>query len=188
MLSDEWLSRYGLLENFNASVTRTGTGTGTGTHTGTGTWTTGVTAIALCTSCSRANKNTCGLKTYIVMPYRPDIPVGAVVELRHSKDDWTVTPHYDDEMPRFVRQYCIQNQATGEKKRVFLHEIFEKNTTTYQELQAFFRQQTTSQPANEPANEPTDQVRDLNRIAKKSRRKPFVNNWPVSVVSLRVQN
>ena len=56
MLSDEWLSRYGLLENFNASVTRTGTGTGTGTgtHTGTGTWTTRVTAIALCTSCSRA--------------------------------------------------------------------------------------------------------------------------------------
>ena len=52
MLSDEWLSRYGLLENFNASVTRTGTGT----HTGTGTWTTGVTAIALCTSCSRAKK------------------------------------------------------------------------------------------------------------------------------------
>ena len=46
MLSDEWLSRYGLLENFNASVTRT--------HKGTGTWTTGVTAIALCTSCNRA--------------------------------------------------------------------------------------------------------------------------------------
>ena len=46
MLSDEWLSRYGLLENFNASVTRTGTGT----------WTTGVTAIALCTSCSRVKK------------------------------------------------------------------------------------------------------------------------------------
>ena len=48
MLSDEWLSRYGLLENFNASVARTGT------RTGTGTWTTGVTAIALCTSCSLA--------------------------------------------------------------------------------------------------------------------------------------
>ena len=46
MLSDEWFSRYGLLENFNASVTRT--------RTRTGTWTTGVTAIALCTSCSRA--------------------------------------------------------------------------------------------------------------------------------------
>ena len=60
MLSDEWLSRYGLLENFNASVTRTRTRTrtrtGTGTGTGTGTWTTEVTAIALCTSCSRANK------------------------------------------------------------------------------------------------------------------------------------
>ena len=50
MLSDEWMSRYGLLENFNASVTRTGT------RTGTGTWTTEVTAIALCTSCSRAKK------------------------------------------------------------------------------------------------------------------------------------
>ena len=55
MLSDEWLSRYGLLENFNASVTRTGTRTRT--RTGTGTWTTGVTAIALCTSCSRAKKH-----------------------------------------------------------------------------------------------------------------------------------
>ena len=60
MLSDEWLSRYGLLENFNASVTRTRTRTGTrtGTGTGTGTWTTGVTAIALCTSCSRAKNQT----------------------------------------------------------------------------------------------------------------------------------
>ena len=50
ILSDEWLSRYGLLENFNASLT------GMRTRTGTGTWTTGVTAIALCSSCSRANK------------------------------------------------------------------------------------------------------------------------------------
>ena len=49
MLSDEWLSRYGLLENFNTSVTRTRTGT----------WMTGVTAILLCTSCSRANDEIC---------------------------------------------------------------------------------------------------------------------------------
>ena len=62
MLSDEWLSRYGLLENFNASVTRTGTGTGT--YTGTGTWTTGVTAIALCTSCSRAKKQYSGKQIF----------------------------------------------------------------------------------------------------------------------------
>ena len=53
MLSDEWLSRYGLLENFNASVTCTGTRTRTGTGT------TRVTAIALCTSCSRAKYYTC---------------------------------------------------------------------------------------------------------------------------------
>ena len=54
MLSDEWLSRYGLLENFYASVTRTGTGT----------WTTGVTAIALCTSCSRAKKDSRGSSAF----------------------------------------------------------------------------------------------------------------------------
>ena len=70
MLSDEWLSRYGLLENFNASVTRTRTGTRTGT--GTGTWTTGVTAIALCISCSRAKNcvaydlSSCNIKTACV--------------------------------------------------------------------------------------------------------------------------
>ena len=67
MLSDEWLSRYGLLQNFNASVTRTRTGTRTGT--GTGTWTTGVTAIALCTSCSRAKNST--LIKYILETSRP---------------------------------------------------------------------------------------------------------------------
>ena len=60
MLSDEWLSRYGLLENFNASVTRTRTRT----RTGTGTWTTGVTAIALCTSCSRAKNRILFINTY----------------------------------------------------------------------------------------------------------------------------
>ena len=58
MLSDEWLSRYGLLENFNASVTRMLTGT----VTGTGTLTNGLTAIALCTSCSRP-KNSVKLPT-----------------------------------------------------------------------------------------------------------------------------
>ena len=70
MLSDKWLSRYGLLENFNASVTRTRTRTGTRTGTGTGTWTTGVTAIALCTSCSRA-KNISWVALDIANPIDP---------------------------------------------------------------------------------------------------------------------
>ena len=35
--------------------------TRTGTRTRTGTWTTGETAIALCSSCSRANKNPKGV-------------------------------------------------------------------------------------------------------------------------------
>ena len=47
-LSDEQLSRYGLLENYTAS--------GSGTVTGMGTGTTGVTTIAFCTSSSRAKK------------------------------------------------------------------------------------------------------------------------------------
>ena len=68
MLSDEWLSRYGLLENFNASVKRTRTRTGT--RTGTGTWTTGVTAIALCTSCSRA-KNDFGVGCILLARHYP---------------------------------------------------------------------------------------------------------------------
>ena len=63
MLSDEWLSRYGLLENFNASVTRTGTGT----------WTTGVTAIALCISCSRA-KNVIIAYIIIEATFKRQIP------------------------------------------------------------------------------------------------------------------
>ena len=69
MLSDEWLSRYGLLENFNASVTRTRTGTRTGT------WTTGVTAIALCTSCSRAknDSNAQRLTLVIMKAIQPSI-------------------------------------------------------------------------------------------------------------------
>ena len=80
MLSDEWLSRYGLLENFNASVTRTGTRTRT--RTGTGTWTTGVTAIALCTSCSRAKNHDMYAFLYVLSihkilqsTWRPDSPM-----------------------------------------------------------------------------------------------------------------
>ena len=61
MLSDEWLSRYGLLENFNASVTRTRT------RTGTGTWT---------TSCSRAKKKE--------MPPKP-LPEKSYVILKNHK-------------------------------------------------------------------------------------------------------
>ena len=74
MLSDEWLSRYGLLEKFNASVTRTGTGTGT--------WTTGVTAIALCTSCSRANNNNKKIIIIIIVAYA--FPVTYCASLRFT--------------------------------------------------------------------------------------------------------
>ena len=85
MLSDEWLSRYGLLENFNASVTRTGTGTGT--HTGTGTWTTGVTAIALCTSCSRAKNGVCrGIPIFLIFDPKHKLWVHVTHNLFWSKN------------------------------------------------------------------------------------------------------
>ena len=102
--------------------------------------------------------------TSLIMSYKPDIPVGAIVELRHHKDDWRVVSHYDAEPPRFVRQYNIESLESGQKKRVFFfHAIFVKNTTTYEELQAFFRQQSKL-----PENEPMDQVRYLDRARKNS--------------------
>ena len=106
--------------------------------------------------------------TSFIMSYKPDIPVGAIVELRHHKDDWRVVSHYDAE-PRFVSQYNIESLETGQKKRVFLHEIFEKNTTTYEELQAFFRQQSKL-----PENEPMDQVRYLDRARKTALNPPVI--------------
>ena len=81
--SDEWLSKYGLLENFNASVTRTRTCTGTRTGTGTGTWTTGVIAIALCTLCSRAKNgtnSTIGRFTDFTIGRTPNVASVVIVE------------------------------------------------------------------------------------------------------------
>ena len=80
MLSDEWLSRYGLLENFNASVTRTGTRTGTGT----GTWTTGVTAIALCTSCSRAKNYFNVIQYYVKYSKMEKVPSNSTILMRNT--------------------------------------------------------------------------------------------------------
>ena len=82
------------------------------------------------------------------MSYKPDIPVGAI-EVQHDKDDWGVVSHYDDKLPTFIRQDCIENLVTAQKKSVFLHEIFEKNTTIYDEFQAFIKQQSIPQPETE---------------------------------------
>ena len=68
-------------------MTRTGTRTGTGTHTGTGTWTTGVTAIALCTSCSRANKHIIVLLS-LIMGH------GAMQMMLHLQSSESFVCHY----------------------------------------------------------------------------------------------
>ena len=101
MLSDEWLSRYGLLENFNASVTRTGTRTGTGT----GTWTTGVTAIALCTSCSRAKKanQTLGFIKRNIQVHNKDLKSTAYKTLVRPQLEYASTvwsPHTDQDIKK----------------------------------------------------------------------------------------
>ena len=60
-----------------------------------------------------------------------EIPVGALLELRGSNEDWRVVSYCDNEMPKFCRQYMIMNTTTGATKRVFKHGIYEKDTSTY---------------------------------------------------------
>lgn len=74
-----------------------------------------------------------------------EIPVGAIVELRNSNEDWRLVSYWDNEVPMFCRQYVIQSLQTGQTKRVFKHELFEKNTSTYQDLYDFFREQLSQE-------------------------------------------
>lgn len=69
------------------------------------------------------------------------IPIGASVELRNNKDTWTVVSYYDNEMPKFCRQYNIMSLHTGECRRAFKHELFEKNNSTYFEVNRFMQEQ-----------------------------------------------
>ena len=70
-----------------------------------------------------------------------EIPVGALVELRGSNEDWRVVSYWDNEMPKFCRQYMKMNTTTGATKTVFKHGIYEKDTSTYRDIHAFFREQ-----------------------------------------------
>ena len=75
-----------------------------------------------------------------------EIPVGATVELRNSKEDWRVVSYWDNEVPKFCRQYMIQSLHTGQTKRAFKHEIFEKkNTSSYKDIYDFFREQMSQE-------------------------------------------
>ena len=67
-----------------------------------------------------------------------EIPVGAIVELRNSKEDWRVVSYWDNEVPKFCRQYMIQSLHTVQTKRAFKHEIFEKIPTVTRTYMTFF--------------------------------------------------
>ena len=81
-----------------------------------------------------------------------EIPVGALVELRGSNEDWRVVSYWDNEMPKFCRQYMIMNTNIGATKRVFKHDIYEKDTSTYQDIHAFFREQLSQEIKEEFLN------------------------------------
>ena len=74
-----------------------------------------------------------------------EIPVGAIVELTGSKEDWRVVAYWDNEMPKFCRQYMIMSCHTGVTKRVFKHQLFEKDTSTYRDINEFFRDQLSQE-------------------------------------------
>ena len=67
-----------------------------------------------------------------------EIPVGAIVELRNSKEDWRVVSYWDNEVPKFCRQYMLQSLHTVQTKRAFKHRMFEKNTSSYKDIYDFF--------------------------------------------------
>ena len=83
-----------------------------------------------------------------------EIPVGALVELRGSKDDWRLVSYWDNEVPAFCRQYMVQNTiVTGLTKRVFKHEMFEKDTSTYKDINEFFNDQLSQEIQEDFLNE-----------------------------------
>ena len=82
-----------------------------------------------------------------------EIPVGALVELRGSKDDWRLVSYWDNEVPAFCRQYMVQNTMTGLTKRVFKHEMFEKDTSTYKDINEFFNDQLSQEIQEDFLNE-----------------------------------
>lgn len=82
-----------------------------------------------------------------------EIPVGATVELRNSHDSGRVVSYYDNERPKFCRQYCIMNLNTGETRRAFKNELFEKNTSNIHEVYKFFAEQMNEESLNSGAEE-----------------------------------
>ena len=74
-----------------------------------------------------------------------EIPIGANLVLRKSDEDWRLVSYWDNEVPQFCRQYVIQNKHSGATRRAFKHELFEKGTSTYQELSDFFEEQVSQE-------------------------------------------
>ncbi|KAH3814132.1 hypothetical protein DPMN_142622 [Dreissena polymorpha] len=68
-----------------------------------------------------------------------EVRIGAVCSYRGSNDNWRVIDTSHDGL---VKKFLIRSVTSGEVKCVFSFEIFEKYTSTYKELDDFFRETT----------------------------------------------
>lgn len=66
------------------------------------------------------------------------LKTGAVCSLRGQKGDWRVTGTVFDGL---VNKYVVQSMFTGEIRRAFIYELFEKYTSTYDTVNDFFSSQ-----------------------------------------------
>ena len=57
--------------------------------------------------------------------------------------------YWDNEVPKFCRQYVIKSLATGSTRRAFKHELFEKATSSYEDLNIFFKEQMSQEIVND---------------------------------------
>ena len=112
-----------------------------------------------------------------------EIPIGAIVELRNSKEDWRLVSYWDNEVPRFCRQYVIKSLVTGSTRRAFKHELFEKATSSYEDLNFFFKEQMSQEIVNDFEQdmsdpEPDEQISELERMLNYTSAQPPTTELP----------
>ena len=91
--------------------------------------------------------------------------------------------YWDNEVPRFCRQYVIKSLATGSTRRAFKHELFEKATSSYEDLNFFFKEQMSQEIVNDFEKdisdpEPDEQISELERMLNYTSAQPPTNELP----------
>ena len=91
--------------------------------------------------------------------------------------------YWDNEVPRFCRQYVIKSLATGSTRRAFKPELFEKATSSYEDLNIFFKEQMSQEIVNDFEKdmsdpEPDEQISELERMLNYTSAQPPTNELP----------